>query len=65
MCIFITFPRGVDSRALYDDLRCFNMNVTDMGTVVYVHRNDITATEISQILVICDKYGHYDVTVSK
>ena len=65
MRIFITFPRGVDSRALYDDLRCFNMNVTDMGTVVYVHRNDITATEISQILVICDKYGRYDVTVSK
>lgn len=65
MRIFITFPRGVDSRALYDDLRCFKMNVTDMGTVVYVHRNDITAAEISQILVICDKYGRYDVTVSK
>ena len=65
MCIFITFPRGVDSRALYDDLRCFKMNVTDMDTVVYVHRNGITATEISQILVICDKYGHYDVSVTK
>ena len=65
MRIFITFPRGVDSRALYDDLRCFKMNVTDMGTVVYVHRNDITAKDMSQILVICDKYGRYDVTVSK
>ena len=65
MRIFITFPRGVDSRALYDDLRCFNMNVTDMGTVVYAHRNDITAKEMSQILVVCDKYGHYDVSVTK
>lgn len=65
MRIVITFPRGVDSHALYDDLRCFNMNVTDMDTVVYVHRNDITATEIAQMLVICDKYGYYDVSVTK
>jgi hypothetical protein len=65
MRIVITFPRGVDSHALYDDLSCFNMNVTEIDTVVYVHRNDITATEISQVLVVCDKYGCYDMSLTK
>lgn len=65
MRIIITFPHGVDSPALYDDLSRFKMNVTDMDTVVYVQRNDITATEISQVLAICDKYGCYDVSMTK
>ena len=65
MRIVITFPRGADSRALYDDLICYKMSVTDIGTAVCVRRNDITATEISQVLGICDKYGCYEVSVTK
>ena len=62
MVITITFPgRTCDSKELYEDLKPFNMNVTDCGTVIYVHSNDITANQIAGALSVCDKYGSYQV----
>lgn len=65
MRIIITFPgNSVDSRELYEDLKRYNVNVTDMSTCIYVYRDGITANEIAKVLSICDKYGTYDVSIT-
>ena len=63
MWILITFPgRCIDSWELYQDLKRYRVNVMDLGTVVYVYKNGITATQIANVLAICDKYGAYSVS---
>lgn len=65
MRIYITFQQKVNSRELYEELKDFKVNVTDLETKVYAYRNDIELIEIPQILVICDKYGLYDISITK
>jgi len=65
MRICITFQQKVNSRKLYEELKDFKVNVTDLETEVYAYRNDISLIEIPQVLVICDKYGLYDISITK
>lgn len=65
MRIYITFQTEIKSQELYNELKPFKMNVTDIGTQVYAYCSNILLTEIPQVLVICDKYGLYDLSITK
>ena len=60
MWLHITFPgHNVDSHELYNDLRMYDVNVTDMGIVVHVYKNGITMNQINDVIAICEKHGHF------
>lgn len=58
MDVNITVKPRVKSRELYERLKSFNANVTDLGNVVYVYTKiDIREDAIEKILKICREYG--------
>lgn len=55
--IFITIIDKTDSRALYEELKPYNLNVTDLGSTTYVYGRVATEAMFDNILAICEKYG--------
>lgn len=45
-----------DSRELYNELKRYGLNVTDMGSEVFVY-GDIDESDYEKILRICISYG--------
>lgn len=58
MNVYITIESGIKSRELYERLRPFKANVTDMGDKVYVYMTiDLREDTIEKVLTICHEYG--------
>lgn len=51
-----TTTEKIDSRELYDSLERFGINVTDIGTIVYVY-GDIELKNVPCVIEICMKHG--------
>lgn len=62
MSVLITIKGKIDSKELYEDLKQYGLNVTDMGekTLIYA-KIDIRDNTIEKILAICNKYGDPEV----
>lgn len=54
----------IDSKELYDSLERFGLNVTDIGTMVYVHGN-IELKDVPCVIGICEKRGLTDFELHK
>lgn len=50
------FPVNIDSQELYDDVKQFKMNVTDMITKIYMY-GEIPSKYCATLLQICYKYS--------
>lgn len=54
----------IESKQLYEELRCYEPCVTDIITETYVSANvDLTMPDIENIIAICKKYGDCDIEV--
>jgi hypothetical protein len=61
--IFASFLYPVDSRTLYEELRNYCVNVTDMIDKVYAY-GDIFDTEISDVVMLMLKYEAKSITIT-
>lgn len=62
MSVLVTIPGPIDSRELYEDIKRYGANVTDMGAKVLVYcKIDIREDAIEKILTSCNKYGDCEV----
>lgn len=60
--IFITIPGSIDSEQLYQELKNYSMNVTNLVTRTYVYGTvDLADPLIEYIIQICYKYGNIQV----
>lgn len=50
------FAGNIDSRALFEMLQCYQLNVTDLIYQVYVH-GTIHDYELPNVIEICTKFG--------
>ena len=63
--IVITVHGEIDSKELYDKLSGLSMNVTDLGSLVYIYGVvDLAESIIERIIKICYSYGPCDVKLS-
>lgn len=62
MSVMIVVKDCVGSRELYEELREYKLNVTDLGSKTLVHAIvDIREPDMESILTICNKYGSCEV----
>ena len=56
------FPAKTDSQALYDDVKQYKINVTDIQTKVYMY-GEVSPKYCATLLQICYKYAfvHIDI----
>ena len=56
------FPGNIDSQELYNDVKCFNLNVTDLITKTYMY-GELSPSHCRSALEICYKYSfiHLDI----
>ena len=58
MNVYVTVKPRVESRELYERLRPYDANVTDVGDKVYVYTEiDIREDAVEHIIAICKEYG--------
>ena len=56
------FPANIDSQELYNDVKQFNMNVTDMITKVYMY-GEVSPKYCATLLNICYKYSYKSIDI--
>lgn len=54
--INITITGKIDSKALWEDIKSYDVNVTDLGDVTFVH-GEASMYDTMFIVDICRKYG--------
>lgn len=54
--INVTIKDKIDSKELWDDIKGYDVNVTDMGEVTFVH-GKTSMYDSMFIIDICRKYG--------
>lgn len=54
--IYITM-RETDGKALYDELKQFNLNVTDFASRTFIYGRLKSENEFEKVVAICNKYG--------
>ena len=62
--IFAIYEFHVDSRALYEELEPYKMNVTDAISSIFIYGR-IDVFYLSEVLFILLKYGDPKITISK
>lgn len=62
--VFATYEYAVDSRALYEELAPYKMNVTDAIKTILAYGR-INAFHLSTIIFILLKYGDAKITIYK
>ena len=62
--IFTIYEFRIDSKALYEELRPYKMNVTDVIKTVLVYGR-IEASYLPEVLFILLKYGDAKITINK
>lgn len=55
--VFIIMTNCRDSRALYEELRPYNMNVTEVGVKVYIYGRVDSDKRVDWIYKICGRHG--------
>lgn len=54
--INVTIKGKIDSKELWEDIKRYNVNVTDVGEVTFVH-GEASMYDSMFIIDICRKYG--------
>lgn len=62
--LFCVYESHIDSKALYDDLEYFKMNVTDAINTVFVYGR-FDSYYLPEILMILLKHGDAKITISR
>lgn len=58
MSVLVTIPGAIDSKELYEDIKQFGCNVTDLGDKTLVYATiDIRNSAIEYIMTACHKYN--------
>lgn len=61
--INVTIKGKIDSKELWEDIRRYDVNVTDMGEVTFVH-GEASMCDLILIISICRKYGDINCEVT-
>lgn len=62
--IFCIYEFRIDSKALYDDLSDYKMNVTELDKTIFVYGR-IDVLFLPEIIYTLIKYGDAKITISK
>ena len=62
MYICAEFPGNIESQALYEMVKQYKLNVTDIITTVYMMGN-INQKDIPYILYVCSKFSYKEITI--
>ena len=62
MYICAEFPGNIDSLALYEMVKCYNLNVTDVISSVYMY-GEITEKILPYLLNVCYKFCYKIITI--
>ena len=62
--IFCIYEFRIDSKALYDELAEYKMNVTELDKTIFVYGR-IDVLFLPEIIFILIKYGDAKITISK
>jgi hypothetical protein len=54
--INVTINGKIDSKELWEDVKCYDINVTDLGEVTFVY-GEVSMFDSLIIISICRKYG--------
>ena len=57
MYINAEFPANIDSLELYEMIKDYNLNVTDIKTKIYMY-GEVPARFMSHIITICSKFSY-------
>lgn len=64
LSIFAVYDFSIDSRALYEELKPYQINVTDVIKTVFVNGR-IEDSNLPKVLFILLKYGDAIITINK
>lgn len=62
--IFVIYEFHIDSKALYEELKQYKMNVTDAINSIFVYGR-VNDYYLAEVLFILLKYGDAKITISK
>lgn len=62
MYIHAKFPAGIDSQELYNDVKSYHLNVTDIGNYTYLY-GEVLTRELSHIIYISIKYSVIEIDI--
>ena len=62
MYIHAEFPAGIDSRELYEMVKRYDLDVTDIITKVYLY-GEVPSRFMAQVVDICAKFGYKSITI--
>lgn len=62
MYITAEFPANIDSKELYEMVKCFKLNVTDIGKTVYMY-GEMSTKHLQTVIAICYKFGYEEITI--
>lgn len=62
--IFCIYEYHIDSKSLYDELKPYKMNVTDLSESIFVYGR-MDSLFLPEVIFILLKYGDAKITISK
>lgn len=62
MYITAEFPANIDSKELYEMVKQYKLNVTDIITKVYMI-GTVNQKDLPFILYVCSKFGYTEITI--
>ena len=62
MYITAEFPANIDSLELYEMVKCYKLNVTDVISSVYLY-GEITEKNLPYLLNVCYKFCYISITI--
>ena len=62
MYITAEFPASIESLALYEMVKQYKLNVTDIITKVYM-MGEVNQKDFPYILFVCSKFGYTEITI--
>ena len=64
MYISVEFPANIESLALYEMVKQYKLNVTDIITKVYM-MGEVDQKDLPYLLYVCSKFGYTEITIKK
>ena len=62
MYITAEFPANIDSKELYEMVKDYKLNVTDIKTKIYMY-GEVPARFMVNVLTICSKFSYKEITI--
>ena len=62
MYLTVEFPANIDSKELYEMVKKYKLNVTDIITKIYM-MGDVNQKDLPYILFVCSKFDYTEITI--